>query len=284
MMPWQVASLRAFLKTNSMLYLAMLNSPDETINTGLTAMASSLNIKSARVKEHPAGPSNTHAHALNDGMRILKQNYNLTRKDILFLLDSDMFLVSPLDLPLELGTFHAWSVLQQRSNITYLWPNFTVLYFSNLSNGDEILQSMDWRHCQGYRGVIFDSGGCTAKVLDGHPEIRLKPATSSCDAGKNDSSSSRVCRFMRTQNAHLPDKCTNAYTIEAVGNGKDEARCHGANPCESHGMVYHLGSAGSNWRGCSEVWLATRRTAFFNFLGRQIAAAAMGIEFGDDIN
>jgi hypothetical protein len=206
-----------FLKAKSMLYLAVLNSRDASTNQHLAAVAKSIGV-SYTTPDHIFGDvSDSHAKALNHGMGILlKKNTTtttaigmdgLTRDDILFLLDSDMFLTSPMDLLTELGGSHIWSVMLHGSgNITYCWPNFSVIHFAGLHNGDALLDELDWRTCQRYRGFQpFDSGGCTARLLDDHPEIKVAFASKTCTVTVHYSELQRMV-VARTNRHGLPKR------------------------------------------------------------------------------
>lgn len=285
MMRWQLASLRIFLKTSRLMYLAVLNNSQEDLsNERLADMARSLGVNYTVATKTLGGPSDLHAHALNHGLAYLRNATDFGVKDVLFLLDSDMFLTTPMNLIEELNGSHIWSVVQTRNSIAYLWPNFTVLYFGDddlpNENWSSLLDELDFRHCQGYRGTVFDSGGCTARLLDDHPELGVRRATTACTStgGAHDAVSS-ACRFLSAQNSQLPandTRCVKAHTIERA---ELNAACRvdpTAPDCFDHGKVYHLGSAGSNWRGCSEDWLLARRTDFRAFLGGVISEEFLG--------
>lgn len=286
-MRWQVATLRAFVKAKSLLYLAVLNNQhDRTASQRLERMASSLEVQYTVPKPIAGGPSDLHAHALNHGLAYLRNATDFSDKDILFLLDSHMFLTSPIDLLRELDS-HVWSVLQLRDKITYLWPNFSVFYLA----GDEsiraasLLDDLDFRTCQGYRGVIFDSGGYTARLLDNHPEIFVRAATISCTAYPQTSSTTggthgATCEFLKRQRSMLPANdthCTSVHTIERSGLDLAYQTDPLGRDCLDHGKVYHLGSgAGSNWRGCSEEWLRARRADLRDFIGGVLSGTLIG--------
>jgi hypothetical protein len=288
MMQWQVATLRAFLKTKSLLYLAVLNNHhDQRTNKHLERMAHSLVVHCTVPKPIAGGPSDSHAHVLNHGLAYLRNATDFGERDILFLLDSDMFLTRPMDLLKELNGSHMWSVLQSRDNISYLWPNFSVFYFGGdeaITSGSTRFDELDFQTCQGYRGVIFDSGGCTARFLDHHRDLDVRTATTSCTSVPPTSEGeqhavSDTCRFLTSQNAMLPTndtRCASAHTIERAGL---DAACRSdprAAECFDHGKVYHLGSAGSNWRGCSEDWLSDRRAELCTFLRDVLSESLLG--------
>lgn len=295
MMRWQVATLRVFLKASSMVYLAVLNSGDDAVNTQLAAMARSLGVSFAIPDRKIFGDvSDSHAKALNHGMaHLLRANNDsatlsvsasdrLNRSDILFLLDSDIFLTSPMDLLSELGGSHIWSVLVHvgdAKNITYLWPNFSVIHFAGLHDGDALLGELDWGTCQRYRGIAaFDSGGCTARFLDQHPEVIVAPASKTCTPTSG-RAAAKTCEFLAEQNGRLPannTRCAAAHTIERAGLDGICRSDPASRNCLDHVRVYHLGSAGSNWRGCSEKWLESRREDLKAFLGDQVAASLFG--------
>lgn len=241
-----------------------MNSRDDSTNLELESTAKSIGVSYTNPGYIFGDVSDSHAKALNHGMDfLLRKNTTttnasaidrLTRDDVLFLLDSDMFLTSPMDLQIELGGSHIWSVMLHGSgNITYCWPNFSVIHFAGLDNGDALLGELDWRTCQRYRGFqSFDSGGCTARFLDYHPEIRVALASKTCTV----TAIPKTCKFLAGQNAQRPandSRCASAHTIEHVGL-EDQPKKH-----YRGGQVYHVGGAGSNWRGCSEDWLRERR-------------------------
>jgi hypothetical protein len=275
MMKLQVKSLRAFLH-EPFEYLAVLNSASNE-NADLAVMADHLGVFSKQMKPHEIvlGASSSHGFALNSGMAYLLNKTSpiqLRAGDILFLLDSDMFLTSPTNLrnELEQHNHQILSMPQQRGpGLTYLWPNFCILNLSRLEYYQELNFLPGVATVEG-KSYSMDSGGQTLSLLARHPEWNISWVRGLVDCVP---SKDELCQFFHTQRDNIPrtEQCAKPELLEYA---EREHHCEidsNSSTCLNHARFYHLGSAGSNWRGCPEQYLADRRRDLENFIERLIA-------------
>lgn len=300
MMRMQVASLRTYLQ-HDFIYVAVINTDSEEVYREIREAARNISVLYYR---HPfqqgAGPSTSHALTLNDALSRLLHNgeafceisdcasANMLKEqagnagsenvnnimvhpsDILFFLDSDMFLVSPMDLHDELQGGQLLTLLQYREGesrrVHYLWPNLSVLYFGGTPQFANrtlpLLREVNFMHDCRTDGAIMDSGACTSIFLDNHQhEFQLAEFAVGCsiDVAPEDVD---VCQFMKRQNAiPRPPQCTTAYIIEnralhgtytgsspsAYDSGKNKTPYErmaingNSSTYKGHGKIYHLG-------------------------------------------
>ena len=184
----------------------------------------------------------------------------------MFLLDSDMYLTEPTNLEELLGHSQVASVLQKRDTVEYLWPNFSVLSLPHR----HMYRKLDfspavWVNHEDGTFHSLDSGGSTVVFLNQHSELRV----ASVRAGARcleDKPRKDVCVFLEeTLELERPSHCREA---EVLSVNTDGAGC-GVSLCEPV-YFFHLGSAGSNWRGCPEDYLEARRDEWKAFLRRLV--------------
>jgi hypothetical protein len=252
LMRLQVASIQTYLKRSSMEYVAVLNGRTKRENTVFGMVAKQLGVHSFPVRNKRARPSYNHAFALNAIYHhLLHGNGTVQLRpgiDTLFIIDTDMFLMAPFDV----SKFQVWSRIQTQDGtggvVRYLWPNLVVLRLgSNITVYDEI----SFAHCP-YRNANMDSGGCTARFVDDHPEFPLTGVTNqSCNATETPTP---ACQYHAQQvyNASTtPDHCTPAALFDNT--------------------IFHLGAAGSNYNGCPEEYLKNRRQDIHHFFQRTLS-------------
>ena len=227
-----------------------------------------------------------------------KGTTTLHASDMLFLLDSDMYVVAPLDFHRELGTGnHLLTWLQWRPGssrrVYYMWPNFSLFYFGDLSPSRalKLFRELEFgNHCH-TDGAVMDSRACTAAFLDKYAkELGVVDFVKSCSIS-HEPIDRNICNFLAEENTvPRPTQCTTSYVLESEAvaanpqcehipiHGDWEAWEPGSSlrrqqndssqdpSCGSHGKIYHLGSAGSNWRGCPEDFLEGQRVRLFAYL------------------
>lgn len=139
----------------------------------------------------------------NAGSEFVK-NIMIHPSDVLFFLDSDMFLVSPMNLHYELQGGQLLTLLQYREGesrrVHYLWPNLSVLYFGGTQQFANrtfpLLRELNFMGDCRTDGARMDSGGCTSIFLNNHQcEFQLAEFTMGCsiDVPPEDI---EVCQFL----------------------------------------------------------------------------------------
>lgn len=279
-MSMQVASIQAFLR-HEFVYMAVANCARPDIVQKVAKNLSVDCFESPFDANLLAGDS--HATALNNAIAYLLQGHNFSRSlqrgfdpdaDILSFLDSDMFLVSPMNLHRELRGAHVLTVLQGRTSpsrpVHYLWPNFCVFHFSPFRPARSLYMELNMSGCGSYGNTSgLDTGGCTAALLDNHQDIRVTTYVVSCSIQPHDN---QTCQFLRDQNALRTkdfEQCSPSYIMEnewlsKLGCGQSSPKTRA--DCKHFGKIFHMGSAGSNWRRCPEAFLQTKREALSLYL------------------
>lgn len=327
MMAMHVSSLRRYLQ-HELEYLAVGNSNVDAVNQATERMARTLSVSYYHHFHSDAIPSQSHAGALNGALTYLLQPHAngggpedpndssngsdcpppsqdlgnaplLQPSDMLLLLDSDMYIVAPLDFYQELGSSHLLTAVQWRQGssrrVHYMWPNFSLFHFGHLPRARalELFRELDFScHCR-TDGAVMDSGACTAPFLDKYgEEMGVVDFVRSCSVS-DEHIDQAVCAFLANENSiERAPQCTTSYTLENEALAANPTCEHITIPaaldpwqpgeliklpnatrwtqsrrsCHGHGKIYHLGSAGSNWRGCPEGFLEGQRQRLFIFL------------------
>ena len=305
LMKLQVATTRAFLNHSDhpvIEVVAVNNAVNATLRRQLDVTAAKLQVHGITVPDSAkfaSHPSNSHANALNYAMSVLlghglKSSTMLSfplLHDILLLLDSDMVLLDPTSLVQQLDGASLASPLQRRPGSTYMWPNLSVFSF-----GEYLQKRRSSRHYEEHKNrmvakawgslkhavvggkktpkhesssLLFrelnflscypechcDTGGCTKLFLHRHPDMEIvdwshnpcQELSPSSSPTKTNTSSTRVCQYWKQQmSISLPNACVAP---------------------EAFGPVFHMRSAGSNWRGCPEDFLRQRRRDLLQLVG-----------------
>ena len=271
----QVASLRYFLDNHNnnteLLYLAVLNSQSTEMNHQLGKTADALNVMQLLIDiNYNKDSSAHHGYALNQALRfLLLTNGPMALRaetDIVWILDSDMFLTGPTNLLVELQNNPLVSMMQSRYGIQYLWPNFLILQLHHLKDYKELdFAPAIAQDSNGTRWSL-DSGGSTSIFVASHPEMGI---TGIRNIECKDASD--LCVFYHKQVQAVPDHCS-PPTIMEFSERQD--RCVSTSSltmkqvsdCQTFARFYHLGSAGSNWRGCPEGYLRQKRRTLKEYL------------------
>ena len=223
-----------------------------------------------------ACPSCDHGNALNAAVRHLCALQHggpvvpLTQFDVLWLLDADMILLSDVHLLISAQRKPQWHILTTlrhainpttNADAPYLWPNFCL--FTGIPIA--VLAKIDF-----YPGFM-DSGSRSFELLR-NPTLRVLDAPSSYYNPRAITAEDEavMCRFPSASAAAVPPHCV---FIQQQSDVLVEASCASYSviviplaAASRPALVYHLGSAASNWRSCSEPYLTARAEDMFAFL------------------
>ena len=145
------------------------------------------------------------------------------------------------------------SMPQSRAGLEYLWPNFLVIQLDDVTMLRDLNFAPVLARLQGGEQVSLDSGGATYIFLQKYPQLITQWIRSNTECLEE----TPICTFYHTQQRHVP-----------LGNCRTpELLVVPANCTINCVHFYHLGSAGSNWRKCSEVYLAERRSDLSRYVG-----------------
>lgn len=296
-----VASLSTFLRSEKIEYICVLNSPFPEVNDQLRATAErlpSVTHFTVSQRESPYDPSRHHANALDQALHDFllspESLIQIQSNDILFLLDSDMFLLQPTSVEevLEHGQYSIATMVQVRKGkntklaspmndnpkennkqqspvqLEYLWPNLAVLQFSNSQIYHELGFYPQRLQVTNEEWLNLDTGGASHTVFARFKQenrIRGMRAMVECSIPRNNNNQKVIEQLQsdnwdwyQTQQSN-PDIPQNCASPILVGYHND---------CRN--VVYHLGSAGSNWRHCPEDYLQQQRTELQQHLQKQM--------------
>jgi hypothetical protein len=252
-----VDSFRSFLN-HEFEYVAVLNSRSAETNLALQQMADLLNVVHLSIQVvHSYDASSHHATALNQALHeFLLHPHSpvpLNSHDVLFITDSDIFPMQKTSLLDVMRNASILSMPQSRAGLQYLWPNFLAVRLDDVT----MLRDLDFSpvvaQLHGGEQVSLDSGGATYIFLQKYPQLIsqwIRSNTECLEEGP-------LCAFYHSQQRHLP--LGNCRTPELLLIPADcSVNCV---------QFYHLGSAGSNWRKCSEDYLAERRSDLRQYIG-----------------
>lgn len=88
---------------------------------------------------------------------------------IVFIIDSDMFLIKPLSIQNFLGDYELYGARQSNGEIVYLWNGLVIMDMATLPNKETISFN-----CTPIRGKAVDTGGHLHYYLTNNPDIKLK--------------------------------------------------------------------------------------------------------------
>lgn len=290
MMKLQFLTLRAHLQ-HPFFYLAIANNNQAEKDLQVVKAAENIPVTwhtCSRKKD--MGASGSHAHALNEAMALVLRNGLLTPSHFLMTLDSDMFLTSEMDLRHELHGAQIATVVQRRlakksfEIVEYVWPNFAIFFFGmyGVADASSLFRQIDFGACSKYRNTVtgLDSGGCTAAFLDRN-KGRVNVSRFIIDkCTVSQPKDVYTCHFLHEKSKQeQPARCTHSYTLENRLVSSRVKICNSTRKQPGHlcafGKVYHIGSAGSNWRKCPEHILARTREEFMSFISHVLSKAKL---------
>jgi len=187
--------------------------------------------------------------ALNKGIKYIKQMGLVGSSDMLFTLDSDTYPISFFNYDSLVTKSAVVSITQRRKSAVYVYPNFAIFDFARFDAAyEEFFHDIDFRPGNG-----TDTGGRTWPFLKKHnfvlgSDITLRGCGWSSD-------------FPLEVKSIMDDIC--AIPLPATSCAESEF-------IQLNSVYFvHLGSASSNWRNCSKLYLnAKRKMLYFHLLSR----------------
>jgi hypothetical protein len=260
MMEIHVASFRAFLRQKDFEYIAVLNSHDPEVNAELLKTAEDLNVIHLTVEQSGTHDSSYHhSEALNQVLHSFLLNsrspIRLRDNDFLWLVDGDIFLTESTNLVDLLQGAPILSMPQTRADMTYLWPNFLLMRLDNWKMYRDMYFQPMVTSFEGGEQVSLDSGGTTLLFLRKYPHLRPIWLAGPPDCLEQ---TKPICGYYHGQQK-LPRNETLCRAPEILQLAECSQNCT---------VFYHIGSAGSNWRGCPESFMKERRRDYGHFLKR----------------
>lgn len=152
---WQLASLRRFLK-QSFDYCVVDDSKEESVSATIRDVCLSQGVEYLRSPPHEPHrdqPSTRHADTLMYGFKTMERRVEGYK--YVGTLDSDFFLISPLDLDEVLREENILTVKHTREHIRYFWPGCCIWKCDT-----HALEDFHWDICVD-GGVRADTGGTT---------------------------------------------------------------------------------------------------------------------------
>lgn len=170
-------------------FVVFSDAPTEPGHKKIDEMCRKSNIKCIRVPQHiheypyylpltmpqiytnHKVPSNVrHVHAIQYSLDTLGFNHD----DVVFLIDSDMFLIRPLSISTfmqdcDIAAIFRGGVNEHGVGVMFCWPAVTLLNMKRLPEKNTLNFN-----CGLLDGCIVDSGGYTNNYLKAHPQLILK--------------------------------------------------------------------------------------------------------------
>lgn len=197
-----------------------------------------------------------HAYNVQAATDHILSSGTIGERDVLFHIDSDMFLLDFISFSDFTSSSGFTSNIRVNHGIEFLWPNLCIIDLLILGRtaGVEqdgqvplslsLLQELDFSPGQLTPTLMHptaDSGGLTALLWRKYPSLGAIAGLGATEcAGAVDGS------FLQSQcmsEEALPARCVQPEFFQIQGRE----------------VIYHLKSAGSNWRRCSEKFLVKRR-------------------------
>ena len=161
-------------------------------------------------------PSNVrHVHSVQYSLNTLGFDHD----DIVVLIDTDMFLIRPLNITAymkdcDIAAFMKGSNNEQGATIMYCCPALTLLNMKTLPDRRSLNFNCGW-----VNGCSADSGGFTHYYLKGHPNLRLKYIDSLYSGQLF--CSDRFYHNQNQHNVHVPAEKKIAYWVSKGFNEKE---------------------------------------------------------------
>ena len=268
MVPWHEASFARFVGGARARYVFVNNARDIFTRAELRDAAARLPGDTVYVEydqscgEKCPGISEHHAYALHAGIDAVLPL--LGPCDAVWLIDTDMFLLSPFKFSCRREPSIV-TRLQRNSNLVYVWPNNAILdlpgsFFADLSL---LLCGSDSGSCT-HDYLVRHAGNLTVREID-EPVMDATPFGPSNGATLTLDDLARIGCW---QAGELPPHVCEFLARQAVRIKSRPMPCVRTNlyVMERGAVVYHIGSAGSNWRNCDELFVASQQEAVIEVL------------------
>lgn len=161
-------------------FIVFSDAPDENMNKAIIDTCNKCNIQCIRIPQEihkkpylprePGDPLNRpnirHANCVQYSMDTLGFDHD----GPVMVLDSDMFLVRPLNISQEIEGWDIVSIIRGAdNNVTYLWPGLMILVMNKLPNK----RTLNF-NCGKAGGANVDSGGYSYYYLKNNPSLKIK--------------------------------------------------------------------------------------------------------------
>ena len=182
MMATHIASVHNFVE-EAVLYVVVNTSTSNATAAAIAEVANEFGVVHVRAppKSERIHVSSVHLQSMRKATKAVLAEGMLDAHDKLVYFDSDMFFLSPFSFAKVAEGFNYVTWLRKRKatdgEVRCFWLNFLVINLSSFKKPFKVLQELDFDKCSGYRGASdMDSGGCTAKLVDGNPSLKIYSA------------------------------------------------------------------------------------------------------------
>lgn len=155
---WQIRSIRKYLQNDCQITVVQDSRNNEFVNEFISICEEN----DVRYFHHSSEDGNTPSYYHADCVQWTYDNIILKEqeKEIVVLLDHDMFLIDDLDLVSYMNGYDVAGCLQERGDVKYLWPGITIFKTEKIKNIDFNF------YPQQVRNQLLDTGGGTYALLE----------------------------------------------------------------------------------------------------------------------
>lgn len=174
--PIQEKTFKAFLK-DEYEFVVFNDARTESISKKIENMCASLNIRCIRIPNSIHVGRDTPNYGCADVVQYSLDTFGFDHDGIVVVLDSDMFLIKPLNIAEYLKGYDLFGCIQHRGpcpdnttfKVTYIWNGLVFMDMRTLPNK----RTMNW-DCGVINGERVDVGGHLHYYLKNNPSLRVK--------------------------------------------------------------------------------------------------------------
>jgi len=208
----------------------------------------------AYLKRWPHEPSNSPTICNVNGVMYSLKNYGFSHDDILVLLDSDMFLVKPLNIRKALDGYDMLAHEITYTGLPYVWHAIIFLNMKTLPN----IHTIDF-NCGKIGDTPVDAAGQTYHYLQQNPGVRLKCIDAPC-------SNDFRCSLCKSISQHT---CTHMRSaLKKIGLDDNQATYFEESNFSQflyNGHFLHYRGA-SNWQKNGKEYIQEKTNAFYKYI------------------
>lgn len=167
----QHKTFKAFLKDDYE-YVVFNDAPNQQMSSAMEQTCNKLNIRCIRVPQE-MHKDNLPGHRHTDGIRHSLETIGFDHHGVILMIDSDMFLVKPLNVSEYIQSYDLLGLHQERTEnnvkVSYLWPGLLFMKMNTLPNKRTLNLDGDR-----VNGVAVDTGGHLHNYINDNPSLQVK--------------------------------------------------------------------------------------------------------------
>lgn len=242
---YQAKTFKAFLQDRYQ-FVVFNDAQDPAMSLQIQETCKKLKILCVDIPQQIHHNVNMYSKRVSNAIEYSLKKAGFDHDGIVFIIDSDMFLIKTLNIKNFLGDYEIYGNHQCRENIVYPWNGLLFMNMATLPNK----RTMSFC-CSPINGISLDTGGHLYYYLTNNPSIRVK-------------------FYGDTQINQMPKNYTELQQL-----GFDDITCNfiiNSDPNDTHCMQFHADDhflhyrAGGNWMHKDPDYHAKKSAYLFKYL------------------